>query len=82
MAPLSLPNQPVASTAVNISERDKTLFRLLADTKSNREIALAIRAHEEDVGAILQNLYNRYGIEHHNRRVAAGCLAVRLGIVQ
>ncbi len=70
------------SAQPRLGGRDKELLALLADQKNNAEIASTLGIEESEVWFLMVDLSKRLGLDHRNKRVALGCVAVRLGLVK
>jgi ATP/maltotriose-dependent transcriptional regulator MalT len=63
--------------AGGLTVREAQVLRLVADGKSNREIALELNLSEKTVARHMENIFNKLGV---SSRAAAAAFAVREGI--
>ncbi len=61
-----------------LTEREAEVLRLVADGKTNREIALLLARSEKTIARHLSNIFGKLGVPS---RAAATALAIREGIV-
>lgn len=66
-----------ASPAAELNERERSLLRLVANGKTNKEISRAMRISEKTVEKYLSELFDKL---HVASRVEAAVLAVRQGL--
>jgi DNA-binding NarL/FixJ family response regulator len=77
----ALPSQPLPRPAAplpaGLSEREASVLRLVADGKSNREIANALALSEKTIANHLTGIFNKIGVDN---RAAAASFATRHGL--
>lgn len=66
----------------DLTEDDCLLLKLLARNASNPYIGELTGLSKKGVSVRLKQLYLKLGLDHRNPRVAAGCLAVNLGLIK
>lgn len=79
----ALPSQPLRRPAAplpaGLSGREASVLRLVAEGKSNREIAEVLALSEKTIANHLTGIFNKIGVDN---RAAAAVFAVRHGLAE
>ena len=73
-----MPPSPAAADPFNLSPREYEVLAIVAEGRTNREIAERLFISERTVGVHVRNILGKLGVAG---RVEAASVAIRLGLV-